>query len=163
MDPNDDDGGLLNISLSLSDDEENATNATDQQQDSGSRTALSEKTYQTLRREYRPMIANGEVCPMAPADQLRFFVVFFFLGLENQSDNTQLWKHMKLPLPQKKHKTEMQSVLHAVEELYFFRRYEDAMAFIKRLRTETAEELDEDTLTTLGVYEKRLAGKLGVK
>jgi hypothetical protein len=57
-------------------------------------------------------------------------------------------------------------VLHAVEELYFFRRYQEGAEFARRvLEGEDGESggLDEDTRKLLSYYEGRCAQKGGAQ
>jgi hypothetical protein len=44
-----------------------------------------------------------------------------------------LWRRVKLPLGEHVTRQETQEVLHAVEELYFFKRYDEAIAFVHRV------------------------------
>lgn len=53
-----------------------------------------------------------------------------------------------------------------VEELYFFRRYWEAVEFIRRVRKEGGQVgggLDNDTRELLGYYERRCEEKMTVK
>jgi hypothetical protein len=59
-----------------------------------------------------------------------------------------------------------------VEELYFFRRYEEAVAFIRRVMVEggggEADEdgeggLDRDSRELMMYYEEKCLGRMGVK
>ena len=53
---------------------------------------------------------------------------------------SQLWKTLQLPIDNPS-KPESQSILHAIEELYFFRRYEEALKIIgDALKGELIEE-----------------------
>ncbi|KAI0012661.1 hypothetical protein F4779DRAFT_614385 [Xylariaceae sp. FL0662B] len=100
------------------------------------RDAQSEEAFEAVRRTYRAKVENGEI-----------------------------WKTIKLPLGPHVSKPEAQALLHAVEELYFFRRYAEGARFVTAvLGTTTAAAaadadaaagLDEDTRRLLRYYEKR--------
>lgn len=77
----------------------------------------------------------------------------------------QIWKSAKLPPsgPQKLPKQEAQELLHAVEELFFFKRYDQAVAFVRKVcdGEGNREGLDGDIRDLLITYEKKCLGKLG--
>ena len=54
-------------------------------------------------------------------------------------------------------KPEAQQLLHAVEELYFFRRYEEAARFARQMLAVPGVEglLDNDTVKMLRYYEEQ--------
>jgi hypothetical protein len=54
-----------------------------------------------------------------------------------------------------------QELLHAVEELYFFRRYNEALDFVRKVlgEEENAIKLDGDTRDLLGYYERKCTEK----
>ncbi|KAK0627022.1 hypothetical protein B0T14DRAFT_425051 [Immersiella caudata] len=62
-------------------------------------------------------------------------------------------------------KPEAQEILHAAEELYFFRRYEEAVKFVERVFSEGdgkgEENLDGDTKRLLRHYEWKARGRIG--
>jgi len=81
---------------------------------------------------------------------------------------------VRLPLPADSvlSKPDAQEVLHAVEELYYFGRWDEAAAFVARVlesaRTCGADSergggLDEDTFAMLEEYERRIARRLGMQ
>jgi len=74
-------------------------------------------------------------------------------------DSLKIWETIELPLAQKPTKHEAQALLHAVEELYFFRRFEEGADFARRaLGNQDVEEgprLDADTRRLLKHYESR--------
>jgi len=76
----------------------------------------------------------------------------------------QIW--MTIPFPIGSTKPEAQEVLHAVEELYFFRRYEEAARFIGRIFSEEEgkgeKSLDADTQKSLRLYEERARVRMEV-
>ncbi|KAK7947120.1 uncharacterized protein PG986_011441 [Apiospora aurea] len=98
------------------------------------RTGQTEEEFQAVRRGYRVKVENGDI-----------------------------WKTIKLPLAPKPKKHETQELLHAVEELYFFRRFEEGAAFARRALGEAEQEeeakreatLDADTRRLLKHYESR--------
>ncbi|KAK7746304.1 hypothetical protein SLS53_002263 [Cytospora paraplurivora] len=69
----------------------------------------------------------------------------------------------KLENGEKLTKQEAQELLHAVEELYFYRRYEEAVAFVGRVfeGVGAGEGLERDVRDLLKTYEKKCQGRLG--
>ncbi|PSR97077.1 hypothetical protein BD289DRAFT_426958 [Coniella lustricola] len=99
------DSGLFAISLSESESESEQT-----QQSSAApsrdRTGQTEEEFQAVKASYVAKVENGEIART-------------------------ILLHLPLPLSaQKVTKQEAQEILHAVEELYFYKRYEEAVAFI---------------------------------
>ncbi|KAK8073263.1 hypothetical protein PG994_004162 [Apiospora phragmitis] len=123
------------FSITLADDEEHdpeagaSTTATDPTPPAD-RTGQTEEEFQAVRRGYRIKVENGDI-----------------------------WKTIKLPLAPQPKKHETQELLHAVEELYFFRRFDEGADFARRaLGEEEAESearLDADTRRLLKHYESR--------
>lgn len=71
---------------------------------------------------------------------------------------------MQVPLGQRKvSKPEAQELLHAVEELYFYRRYEEAVAFVGKLFEGEggASGLDAEVGYVLRGYERKCLVRLG--
>jgi len=73
---------------------------------------------------------------------------------------------VQLPLGPQVSKPEVQALLHAVEELYFFRRFAEGAWFARSIldnHDDAASEgkLDEDTAKTLLYYERKCLGKQG--
>ncbi|KAI1658049.1 hypothetical protein F4813DRAFT_52603 [Daldinia decipiens] len=147
MDP-DLDSGLFGIQLSDSEDGSNDSEPAEgtRPKKGGAstpvdRTAQSEEEFQAVQREYRVKVENGEI-----------------------------WKTIQLPLgPGRVPKPEAQALLHAVEELYFFRRYSEgaklAQAILGGDESENIKEkgpsgLDEDTKKLLRYYEKKCNEKV---
>ncbi|KAK3942293.1 hypothetical protein QBC46DRAFT_380498 [Diplogelasinospora grovesii] len=125
--------GLMNISLSDSEGDDNNTDTNKNNTDSPrDRTALSETDFQSLKAAYKAKTENGDI-----------------------------WKKIKLPLPHVTglNKPEIQELLHAVEELYFFRRYDEAIKLIHGLLTPECP-LDEETQQLLRHYELKASQKL---
>ncbi|KAI1085105.1 hypothetical protein F5B20DRAFT_521008 [Whalleya microplaca] len=100
----------------------------DSPKDLTARNAQSEEAFQAVRKEYRVKVENGEI-----------------------------WKTIKLPLGPQVSKPEAQALLHAVEELYFFRRYGEGARFVAAVLDggDGAAGLDADTRKLLRYYEKR--------
>ncbi|EJT80662.1 hypothetical protein GGTG_00656 [Gaeumannomyces tritici R3-111a-1] len=91
----------------------------------------TEEEFQQLRSEYRPKMENGE-----------------------------LWKTIKLPLGQAAvPKLEAQDLLHAAEELYFYRRYAEAADFARDVLAGDPGGLDQDTKAMLALYRARCLQK----
>ncbi|KAK4033962.1 hypothetical protein C8A01DRAFT_39571 [Parachaetomium inaequale] len=129
MDPESTDPNLLLLSLNLSDSEpEEAAPPTNTTSTSGptteyqptraERTALSEEAFQALKQSYRPKIENGNISTHTP---------------------------LPLPLsPTPLPKPAAQELLHAAEELYFFRRYADAATFLRQVLADLGEDEVEE-------------------
>ncbi|KPM39039.1 hypothetical protein AK830_g7481 [Neonectria ditissima] len=94
------------------------------------RTGQSEDTWNAIRREYQPKIENGDI-----------------------------HKTVQLPVSSDASKQDLQELVHAVEELYFFRRYESATHFISKALSES-EDLDADTRQLLSIYQDKCQKKL---
>lgn len=78
--------------------------------------------------------------------------------------SSKIWKTIKLPLAQQPSKFETQALLHAVEELYYFRRFEEGADFARKALGDEGEageaeseaaKLDTDTIRLLKHYESR--------
>ncbi|KAK3326431.1 hypothetical protein B0H66DRAFT_550922 [Apodospora peruviana] len=89
------------------------------------RNALSETNFQLLKQNYMPKIENGKI-----------------------------HKSIQLPLSSIS-KPDAQQLLHAVEELYFYRRYDEAVDFVRKVFSGPEVNLDQETKRLLGYYEKR--------
>ncbi|KAK0671775.1 hypothetical protein QBC41DRAFT_315007 [Cercophora samala] len=107
------------------------------------RSALSESAFAALKQSYVPRVENGE-----------------------------LWTHIPLPLTPESDanrgglisKPQAQDLLHAVEELYFYRRYSEAVAFLERMMADGGEQkIDGETRELLRKYEGRCKSKLESK
>ncbi|KAI0150912.1 hypothetical protein BJ166DRAFT_534689 [Pestalotiopsis sp. NC0098] len=129
--------GLFSISISDGDDSapeaaEPSKSTTTAKVPGTARIAQSEDEFQAVKHGYRVKVENGE-----------------------------LWKDIQLPLGDKVTKPEMQALLHAVEELYFFKRYDEGAAFVKRvLDSEGASGgLDEDATKLLRYYQSKCEEK----
>ncbi|KAJ3475131.1 hypothetical protein NLG97_g9562 [Lecanicillium saksenae] len=96
------------------------------------RTGQSEEEFQAVRKTYVAKVQNGDI-----------------------------YKHIQLPLPSSASKMDIQEVLHAVEELYFFRRFQEAVDFtVQVLQGESRGVLDADSLQLLEKYQVRCKAKL---
>ncbi|RDL38069.1 Uncharacterized protein BP5553_05502 [Venustampulla echinocandica] len=128
----DEDGGLFNIHISSSDESADESPKVP-------RDFQSEKDFQQQKAAWRPKIEPGET---------------------NQNVESKLWKTLKLPMNNPS-KPESQAVLHAIEELYFFRRYEEA----KKVAEDALKgELSADYKKVVVGYRTRCDMKLdGVK
>ncbi|ROW00833.1 hypothetical protein VMCG_06531 [Cytospora schulzeri] len=135
MDDDDLDSGLFNISISDSEGEDVDISHGFAQASKADRKGQSEAQFQIVKRDYRPKVENGEI---------------------NKSV-------ISLPLGagQKVPKQEAQELLHAVEELYFFRRYDEAVAFVGKVLDDGEDGLEPDFRDVLRVYERKCLGKLG--
>ncbi|KAI0182372.1 hypothetical protein EV127DRAFT_449698 [Xylaria flabelliformis] len=128
------DAGLLGIALSDSDTEAGDNPTAIKKVSREARTGQSEAEFQEVKRTYHVKIENGEI-----------------------------WKTVQLPLSPQVSKPEVQTLLHAVEELYFFRRFSEGAQFARSVIDDDsgAGKLDEDTLKTLLYYEKKCRDKIG--
>ncbi|KAI1820284.1 hypothetical protein F4861DRAFT_545785 [Xylaria intraflava] len=91
------------------------------------RTGQSEDEFREVQRGYRVKVENGEI-----------------------------WKTVTFPLAPQVSKPEAQTLLHAVEELYFFRRFAEGARFARALVDDGGSgKLDEDAVRTLLYYERR--------
>jgi len=137
-------GGLFNIEVSSED--EAATES-----EKVPRDFQSEEDFQRQRAEWKPKIEDGEV---------RLCLLFWLLCLfwANKAENPvqQLWKTLKLPYDNPS-KAESQTILHAIEELYFFKRYQEALKIAQEALN---GELISDFRKTLDDYKARCQNKL---
>ncbi|KAK4191490.1 hypothetical protein QBC35DRAFT_487352 [Podospora australis] len=96
------------------------------------RSALSEEAFQHLKSTYVPKVENGEI-----------WTKFTF--------NT------KTPFT----KPEREELMHAVEELYFFHRYAEAVHILDKIFEDDGEErLDRETKSTLRHYQVKCLARL---
>ncbi|KAI2624050.1 hypothetical protein GGS21DRAFT_325545 [Xylaria nigripes] len=97
------------------------------------RTGQSEVEFEDVKRMYRVKVENGEIS-----------------------------KTVSLPLGAPVSKPELQTLLHAVEELYFFRRFAEGARFARSVINGDGDEgkLDEDTLKTLRYYERKCSERV---
>ncbi|KAM7203761.1 hypothetical protein V8F33_002076 [Rhypophila sp. PSN 637] len=134
--------GLLNISFGSDSEPEEAADpktSSNGVTTRADRNALSEADFQTLKQSYQAKVENGHI-----------------------------YKTITLPLPQTANgvaKPEAQEILHAVEELYFFRRYTDGLDFTQRVLgdDDSSCPLDDETKSLLKYYgercKQRIAGQ----
>ncbi|KAK2004216.1 hypothetical protein LX36DRAFT_696359 [Colletotrichum falcatum] len=131
----DEDGGLLSIAINDSDEEGQISDAAAKAKaKERPRDWQSEEDFQELRATYRVNVQNGDI-----------------------------WQTTELPLAAdgKADKPVLQGLLHAVEELYFYRRFEEAAAFARRVLDGSDAALDRDTRDTLARYEEKARGRAG--
>lgn len=149
--------GLLGIALSDSDDDGAKECAEPAPASRQERNAQSEQDFQRLKSTYRVKVENGEASP----------TLFRRCTSHRVADSRkQIWKSVQLPLGEIVSKPAAQELVHAVEELYFFRRYAEAVAFIRRIWHEGGGEgggLDHDSRELLHYYERRCEEKMSVK
>jgi hypothetical protein len=137
-------GGLLNIEFSSED--EAGTES-----EKVPRDFQSEEDFQRQRAEWKPKIEVGEVrlC-------LLFWHLCLFLANKAENPVQQLWKTLKLPVDNPS-KPESQTILHAIEELYFFKRYQEALKIVQEALN---GELISEFRKTLEDYKARCQNKL---
>ncbi|ROT35494.1 hypothetical protein SODALDRAFT_328859 [Sodiomyces alkalinus F11] len=100
----------------------------DSQANKKPRDGQTEEEFQAVRKSYQPKIENGEI-----------------------------WKISEgvLPLQAVATKAEAQELLHAVEELYFFRRFSEGATLARRILDSSAEKLDNEHRNFFVLYEER--------
>lgn len=72
--------------------------------------------------------------------------------------STQIHKSINSPLPSGAKKQDLQEILHAVEELYWMRKYHDARNFARKALETDA--LDQDSRQLLIAYEEKCQRKV---
>ncbi|KAF4591685.1 hypothetical protein GQ602_001984 [Ophiocordyceps camponoti-floridani] len=98
------------------------------------RTVQTEDAFQAVKRRYRVKMENGQIS-----------------------------EALTLPLRPDASKQDIQQLLHAVEELYFFRRYRDALSFIDTITSDgSCQALDHDTRQLLVAYRQKCLRRLTV-
>lgn len=161
--------GLLGIALSDSESSDaetckphttTTTTTTANSSSRADRTALSEEAFQSLKATYVPKLENGEVCSHSTAHPLLWL-------LPLHTNPLQIWATISLPVSASVSKPEAQDLTHAVEELYFLRRWDEAVAFIQRVMApgtgEGETRLDAGTKQLLRHYERRCRERLSGK
>ena len=71
----------------------------------------------------------------------------------------QIYKTIQVPLPRDVGKLEAREILYAVEELYFFGRFAEAVTFLEGVFRDGAEGLDYEVRGTLEYYRKKCEEK----
>ncbi|UPL00620.1 hypothetical protein LCI18_011554 [Fusarium solani-melongenae] len=97
------------------------------------RTGQTEEAWRAIQRDYKTKVENGDI-----------------------------HKKIKLPLGPGASKMDIQELIHAVEELYFFRRYQEAA----QLATEAlagSDGLDRDSRQLLDAYQGKCQIKLNLQ
>ncbi|KAI5467227.1 hypothetical protein BGZ63DRAFT_418948 [Mariannaea sp. PMI_226] len=97
------------------------------------RTGQSEEAWKAVQRDYRAKVENGDIC-----------------------------SNIKLPIGNGASKAELQELLHAVEEMYFFRHYERAIQFVSDVLTQS-EGIDDETRQMLVIYQDKCRRKQKLK
>ncbi|KAI1308377.1 hypothetical protein F5Y03DRAFT_98635 [Xylaria venustula] len=131
------DSGLLGIALSDSDTEPgDGTLSSTKKKTLEERTGQLEAEFLEVKRTYHVKVENGEI-----------------------------WKTVELPLGPQVSKSEAQTLLHAVEELYFFRRFAEGARLARSVVDDDAGtgKLDDDTIKTLLYYERKCSDKIDTK
>ncbi len=153
-------GLLLAFNLSDSDDVKEDRDAGGNSGRAG-KTAQSEAAFRAVQASYpRPKIENGEAGPPPP---LPVLVSSHRAHKRSSAPPPQIWKTIKLPLTAPLHKLDAQEILHAVEELYFLARYDEAVRFANEVLDGRgdANALDRETVELLRVYEAKCLKKMG--
>ncbi|KAI1053921.1 hypothetical protein LB507_007324 [Fusarium sp. FIESC RH6] len=89
------------------------------------RTGQSEEAWREIQKDYKAKVENGNI-----------------------------YKKIKLPLDNGASKMDIQEVIHAVEEHYFFRRYKEAEQLANDTLS-TSTGLDKDSMQVLKVYQDK--------
>ncbi|KAL7926082.1 hypothetical protein ACQKWADRAFT_281721 [Trichoderma austrokoningii] len=97
------------------------------------RTGQTEAEFQAVKNTYRAKVENGNI-----------------------------QQTILLPLEPGANKQHVQEVLHAAEELYFFRRYQELVDLVSRVLTPEGDKggLDEETKQILSMYQSRCRQKM---
>ncbi|KAL7969623.1 hypothetical protein HDV63DRAFT_377314, partial [Trichoderma sp. SZMC 28014] len=97
------------------------------------RTGQTEDEFQAVKNTYRAKVENGNI-----------------------------QQTITLPLEPGANKQHVQEVLHAAEELYFFRRYQEVVDLVSRVLTPEGDKggLDEETRQILSIYQSRCRQKM---
>jgi hypothetical protein len=170
----DDSGGLFNISISDSEGEDGGIDTSHGIASSSKkehRTGQSEEAFRAVKSGYRAKVENGEVSQQAGSSDIRcgaFGFCYFDMRTSWQQNLThallQIWKSVDVPPGRRRVlKHEAQELLHAVEELYFFRRFEEAVSLVGRIFEGEGggDGLDGDVRGLLRTYENKCNEKLG--
>jgi hypothetical protein len=137
----DDDDGILNIEISDNEDDQKRAD----------RTGQTEAAFQAVKRDYHAKVENGEASEAPYNSNFK----------RGTTHTVQIYKSIKLPLDPGANKQRLQEVVYAVEELYFFRRYREALDFLATVHVDgSAKAFDNDTRRLLDVYEKKCRQKL---
>ncbi|TVY55610.1 hypothetical protein LCER1_G003212 [Lachnellula cervina] len=145
MDDDDEDGGLFNIQVSSADESANESVKVQVPRD-----FQSEEDFQRQRAAWRPNIESGEVLYLFfPITISNVLYVYLFVVMK-------LWKTLQLPIDHPS-KPESQTILHAIEELYFFRRYEEAAQVIAKV---LKGQLDVGFRKVVVGYEERCEARI---
>lgn len=67
---------------------------------------------------------------------------------------------MSLPITGSASKPQAQEILHAIEELYFFRRYEEGAGFARRVLDTSSQALDDEHRAMVTLYEEKCLTKM---
>ncbi|KAH6604572.1 hypothetical protein Trco_006279 [Trichoderma cornu-damae] len=97
------------------------------------RTGQSEDDFQAVKSTYHAKVENGNIYQTIP-----------------------------LPLGPDANKQHVQELLHAAEELYFFRRYQGVIDFVSQVLALEGDRggLDEETRQLLSMYQSRCRQKI---
>ncbi|KAK1247495.1 hypothetical protein MKX07_002404 [Trichoderma sp. CBMAI-0711] len=96
------------------------------------RTGQSEIDFQAVKNTYRAKVENGNI-----------------------------YETISLPLAPDANKQHVQEVIHAAEELYFFRRYQDVIDLVSRVLALEGDKggLDDESKQLLSMYQSRCRQK----
>lgn len=72
----------------------------------------------------------------------------------------QIWKTATLPLEGSASKPQAQQLLHAIEELYFFRRFDEGARFARRVLDTSSAALDDEHRSVVALYEEKCLNKM---
>jgi hypothetical protein len=67
---------------------------------------------------------------------------------------------VKLPIEGSASKPQAQQLLHAIEELYFFRRYDEGAKFARRVLETSSDALDDEHRSVIVLYEEKCLKKM---
>ena len=72
----------------------------------------------------------------------------------------QLWRDISLPITGNASKPQAQEVLHAIEELYFFRRYAEGASCARKVLDTSSDALDNENRAAVALYEEKCLEKI---
>jgi hypothetical protein len=142
MADDEEDGGFLAMDLGSSDIEEAA-----KPEKKLPRDHQSQEDYEAQKSSWKPIIEKGEVSIQDLCVQFLHLMIY------------QLYKDLNLPISNPS-KQQFQIIMHAIEQLYFYRRYREASDLAGKA---LQGELAEDHRRAIASYQARCIAKLDEK
>lgn len=116
------------------------------------RTGQSEDEFQAVKSTYRAKVENGNVRRHDNTHSSQF----------SKALAIQIHGTIQLPLAPDANKQHVQEVIHAAEELYFFRRYQHVIDLVSKVLALEGDNggLDDESKQLLSMYQSRCRQKL---